>query len=327
MPFKLHPSGVCNYFTDMSANLIAAQKCLFCGRVGRHKVECPSFKLPEFQSSSRSKFFDAAAVLWAKNDYKSFITFTLPSLQNGTYQRDAECPETGDIVIASKFSKVLESYAVRFRRGTGNKLSYVWVSEAQMKRHEKYGGVGDIHFHAVLNVRLKADNNKFVDKETFDWLQNSWCNQVGVYANNSVHVDPIPDSVNSVAAYLSKYLGKGQDRFIHSRRFASTRDLSAFKCLEFKNLPEGIEPIGESITVLPNGYESVTYRYNTRDVLESFGALMLEENKFVGSGVSGKHFTPKAILDRSIEKFLKAHPTLRNYRRRSGKGRGLSIPT
>ncbi len=265
-----------------------------------HSFTCEFYKYKEEKTgSSRPKLFDATSVLWMKNKKRNFVTFTLPSLQNGTYQRDVDCPETGDLIVSSKFSKVLEAWSVRTKR-LGNDFSYTWVSEAQKKRQEKFGGIGDIHFHLVVNQQLKNNSNRFTDKKTFDWLQNLWCEHVGVSANNCVHVDPLPEGIKSMPSYLSKYLGKGTQRQILARQFAATRDLTRFKPISIHSLPE-IEPIHIQDIKAANGYEVTSYYFPTTDILETYGALMLDESRFNASRTD-KNFTHTAIINRAIHR-------------------------
>jgi len=67
-------------------------------------------------STSRGKLFDCVSVLWAMNANKSFFTFTLPSLENGTYQRDPLCSTTGDLEVGKMFSRTLEAWKRKEQR-------------------------------------------------------------------------------------------------------------------------------------------------------------------------------------------------------------------
>lgn len=299
MPFSLHPSGYCAYFSEYySDNLVTGRPCPLCGRIAGHSRSCPSWKYDETKGkTSRPKLFDCTSVLWARSPQKNFITFTLPSLAGGIYQRDPDCPETGDLIITGKFSKVLEAYALRSKRA-GDKLSYAWVSEAQTKRSLKFGGSGDIHYHLIVNKQLKDDRGKVTDKNTLFWLQNLWCEHVGVHAKNCVHVDPLPDYINSTPAYLSKYLGKGTQRMILSRRFNASRDLTKFKPVTLSNLPD-CELMGSYDYTTPTGYEMTVRYYNTREVLECYGSAMLAESELDGTRTD-KNFTTAAIIERAI---------------------------
>lgn len=315
MPFKLHPSGYCVWYEDKTRhNLKTGTPCIFCNRIAGHSLTCPAFVYDEERGkSSRVALFDAAAVLWAANSDRSFITFTLPSLEGGTYQRDVDCPETGDIKIAAKFSTVLEAFKVKMKRA-GKKLSYVWVSEAQMKRKEKFGGVGDIHYHMVANVKMKDDRDRFIDFELFNWIQSRWCDAVGVYSNNSVDVKPLPDSIDSVPAYLAKYFGKGSQRMILSRRFGCTRDLSRFKPIDLVNAPE-LDLIVQNEVMTANGYEVVNNYYRTRETLEVYGSAMADQDRWEGSRMDSR-FSPDSILKRSIARAVaQAGPTFQEVER------------
>jgi len=303
MPFSLHPSGYCVWFNESSTeNLIQGFPCPDCKRIAGHSIECPAFVYREDKGkSSRPKLFNATSILWAKSQEKSFITFTLPSLDTGTYQRDADCPLTGDLILATKFSKVLEAYAIREKR-RGSRLSYTWVAEAQMKRMEKYGGIGDLHYHLIVNKRIKEDGGRLCDKETLMWLQNLWCEHVGVSAKNCVHVDPLPDGINSIPSYVSKYLGKGSQRMILSRQFAASRDLTRFKPIQLRSLPE-CDLIQQYECVTPTGYEVQVNFFNTRQVLELYGSDMAFESQ-IDSSRTDKNFTHTAITERQVSRFM-----------------------
>ena len=326
MPFKLHPSGYCCYFSDSTKNLIAGCACRYCKRVAGHALDCPDYKAKEPKhTSSRSQLYNAVSVLWAKNNGTNFYTFTLPSSEGGTYQRATDCPVSGDLAIAEKFSKVLEAWSVRVKR-SGRKLSYVWVAEAQTKRQLKFGGVGDIHFHLVASEQVKAGafymkegkkRYRMTDQNTFDWLQSLWCSHVGVNAANCVDVDYIPPAVNSIPAYLSKYMGKGTQRKILSRQFAATRDLSRFRPVTLVDLPQDCELIKTTDLVFDSGFELTQYYYRTSDVLELYGHHMARESELNG-GISGKHFTPDKIMLRAFKRQQRQLQTL---------GAGSSNPT
>jgi len=327
MPFNLHPSGFCSWSSDHSkVNLIPGRACPVCNRIAGHasfitnkkstyfEKPCPFFKMELKQAtSSRGKLFDAVSVLWAQNANKSFITFTLPSLENGTYQKSPTCNKTGDLVIGKMFSKTLEAWTTKEKRKSGDKLSYVWVSEAQQKRQEKFGGCGDIHYHLIVNRKFKNDykgsNGKFnfVSQDAFDqfqWLQSNWCNQVGAKANNAVHVDPLPDYARSIPAYMSKYMGKGQDRAIVSRRFQATQDLTKFKTIQLTSLPEEITLINEKVFTTPDGFDIFTRYFNTREVLEMYGHQMVDQSNYTASRGNGRSLTKHArSLDRIGAKF------------------------
>jgi hypothetical protein len=302
LPFSLHPSGFCCYYSaTVTKNLVRGFPCVHCGRVSGHAITCPAFKYDETKGrSSRPQLFNATAVLWAKSPKKSFLTFTLPSIAGGTYQRDFDCPETGDLIVAEKFSKVMEAFALRSRR-LGEKLSYVWVAEAQMKRKEKFGGIGDIHYHCVINKELKGANNHFTDFDSFQCLQALWNSHVGVTANNSLDVKPLPEGINSIPAYMSKYLGKGSQRMIIARQFAASRDLTRFKPIALTHLPVDCELISERDYISPTGYETSLRYFNTRDVLEQYGGLMAEQSQHEVTR-TGKQFTPAAIIERGINR-------------------------
>lgn len=295
MPFRLHPSGYCVYFPDgvSLSNLVAGQKCPDCGRVAGHHVACPKFVLKNSGSSSRESLFNCAAVLWHCSPEKSFITFTLPSISDGVYQSHPLNSATGDKVVTEKFSKVLEALQVRFKR-SGRKLLYLWVSEAQKERAEKFGGCGDLHFHLIVNQSYKDYARGWKDgkywrypfisaqsQSEIEWMQNLWCEHIGATSNNCVHVDPLPDGIDCIPSYLSKYLGKGVQRQIFSRRFAASRDLTKFKPVTLANLPDDCEFLRESRKE-KDGYTLVANYFKTSDVLDNYGALMLDESKFYG---------------------------------------------
>lgn len=277
MPFKLHPSGYLSSYseTDEQSNLQVGRVCPICKKLCGHDPTCPNFK--GFKGgSSRAKLFNASSVLWSKYKEKSFITFTLPSKPDRGYYQDE--PKQ-DIEIAKAFSRTLEAFALRQKR-KGQKLSYVWVAETQTKRKNKYGGIGDLHYHLIANVRIKSDPTKYaprgivIDQPLLDWLQSNWCNQLGVSSSNCVDVEPIPDFINSMPGYMSKYLGKGAQRFIHSRQYACTRDLSKFQPVTLYELPNDIDLISESIYKTVEGFEVVSRYYNTGQALELYGANM-----------------------------------------------------
>lgn len=310
MPYRLHPSGYCAVFGETSQeNLVPGKPCIFCGRVAGHANDCPDFVTYPFggQSntviasgkSSRGSLYNAVSILWHRSRVKSFVTFTLPSLDHGTYQYLPDCEQTGDLAVTRMFSKVLEAWAVRVKRLYGEKLSYVWVSEAQMKRQEKFGGCGDLHFHLVVNQRIKADDKTVVDMETLQWVQDLWCKHVGASSNNCVHFDPIPDNVNSIPSYLAKYLGKGTQRRILSRRFGCSRDLSELKPITLNHAPQDVGLVRAVTKKIDESFSVTTEFYNTRDVIEKYGKYMAAESDFVG-GAKGRasDFTVDAIRQR-----------------------------
>lgn len=299
MPFKLRPSGYCVFFHGAgNDNLLKGAACPSCKRVVGHHFDCMYFENKDVTGeSSRAKLFDAASVLWAKSPDKSFITFTLPSLGDGTYQVGARCSTTGDLQVTQKFSKVLEAWSKRQRRA-GHPLSYVWVAEAQMKRQKKFGGVGDLHFHLVANVKIKDIDGRVCDRELLTWLQALWCEHIGVQAHNCVHVDPIPDDIRSIPGYLTKYLGKGSPRMIHSHKFGASRDLTRYKPITLSRIPTAdLEGLVDITT--KTGYEISLNFFNTRQILEEFGGAMVNESLFQGVTRTGKDFTPEAIQERA----------------------------
>lgn len=328
MPFNLHPSGFCSWSSDHSkVNLIPGRACPVCNRIAGHasfitnknslyfEKPCPLFKMEnKTASSSRGKLFDCVSVLWAMNANKSFFTFTLPSLENGTYQRDPLCSTTGDLEVGKMFSRTLEAWKRKEQReNPGQRFSYVWVSEAQKKRQEKFGGCGDIHYHLVVNRKFKNDfkgsNGKFnfTSNESFDrfqWIQENWCKQVGVYADNAVHIDPIPDFANSIPAYMSKYMGKGQDRAIVSRRFQATQDLTRYATVKLNTLPDDITLINEKVITTPDGFDICTRYFNTREVLELYGHHMIDQSTHNTSRGNGRALTKHGkALDRIGARF------------------------
>lgn len=316
MPYRLHPSGYCSFFErSTSANLQAGLVCKFCGWVAGHSANC-EYELMGCNSlngsGSRNSLFNATSVLWAKEPEKSFITFTLPSRNNGVYQKDIHCPYTGDLVVARAFSKVLEAYALRVKRH-GKKtwsyksLSYVWVAEAQKERQEKWGGVADIHYHLVVNEPFKDYSRGYKDGKfwrypfvsekhrlTLEWLQNLWCLHLGTYANNCVHVDPLPDGVDSIPAYMSKYLGKGSQRKIWSRRFGASRDLTVYRPIDLEVYPTAnlIRTVEKRID---EKFTHVSHYFGSRSVLELYGHLMKDASRFGPSVGRAKDFTPEKI--------------------------------
>jgi len=328
MPFNLHPSGFCSWSSDNAKqNLIPGKTCPVCNRIAGHSSKitnelslyfgkpCPFFHLDKkIATSSRGKLFDAVSILWAQNPNKSFVTFTLPSLENGTYQKNPMCDKTGDIEVGKMFSRTLEAWKKKeHRKNPNQKFSYVWVSEAQTKRQEKFGGCGDIHYHVIVNRKFKNDFHdkkgkfNFVNMEAFrefEWLQNNWCNQVKVTSNNCVHVDPLPDYANSIPAYVSKYLGKGQDRAIVSRRFQATQDLTKFATITLDNLPDDITLINEKVLTTPDGFDICTRYFNTREVLEMYGHHMLTQSTLNVSRGNGHSLTKHGkALDRIGARF------------------------
>jgi hypothetical protein len=208
---------------------------------------------------------------------------------------------TGDLVVTAMFSRILETISIRVKRGSPpngiKRFSYVWVSEAQMKRQAKFGGIGDLHFHLVTNQRIDIR-----------WLQATWASYFPWDRDNknSVHVDPIPAGINSVPAYLSKYLGKGSARRIHSRRFSCSRDLSGLAPIHLNHLPDSLQPISQRIFQTPTGYESCIYYFNTADVLRRYARFMTDEKDFQGTR-GGRNFTPSAIQSRRFTREVRQH--------------------
>lgn len=303
MPFVLHPSGYCVYFNYQGAgNLVRGRACPFCKRIAGHSPTCPDYKYKEtLGASSRPKFFDASAVLWGKFPAANLVTFTLPSLSAGTYQRAVDCPETGDLEVAKKFSKVLEAWAIRTKRA-GDHLSYTWVSERQEERKNKYGGVADIHYHILVNQAIKNDAGYVVRADVLDTLQTLWCDHLNVsQARNCIDVRPLPSWVKAIPPYMAKYLGKGARLPILSRRFGASRDLTAYKPIHLVDMPTGIDLEGTANYSTPDGYDITAYYFNTRDVLETYGYTMHQERLFT-SQHDNTHFTTEAILRRAIKR-------------------------
>jgi len=338
LSFVLHPSGFCTWHTPgNNKNLQPGAKCPECNRVAGHAPECIHFKPidpeKEYHAKSRTKLYDAVSVLWSKSQEKSFVTFTLPSYvtstkfvsdrsgrspEMGTYQRSTTCSDTGDLAVAELFSKTLEAWKTKEKRKSNattwrlsgdstpahrHNLSYVWCAEAQMKRLAKYGGVGDLHYHLVVNRKLKHDNGQWHDFETFQWLQDNWNNQLGTSARNCVDVRPIPERITSIPAYLSKYLGKGYQRRIISRTFQATQDLTRYKPIHLDTLPDARMTRETSYTT-PEGFDICSRYFNTREVLEQYAGYMHESWTLDVSRGSGKSLTDHAkILDRTNIKF------------------------
>lgn len=289
MPFVLHPSGYCVWYNESSkGNLITGAPCPVCRKVAGHSTSCIYFQEKNDKAiNSRPKLYNATSILWHKNPDIKFFTFTLPSRERGTYQVSATDEVTGDLAVASKFSMLLENVSVNVKRNSGEKFSYVWISEAQMKRQKKFGGIGDIHYHLVTDA--------WVD---IKWIQARWNDLTGIESKNSVDVQSIPRSVRSVPAYLVKYLGKGSQRYIYSRRFACSRDLSALVPIKFNTVPDGITPVSQKVISQPNGWETCLYFFNTREIIDRFGPLMRDEKNFDVKRTD-KNFTKKAISDRA----------------------------
>lgn len=299
MPFRLHPSGFCCHYSDTDGNLTPGVACPYCGRVAGHALTCPKYVAPLFARSARANVFNAAAVLWAKSPVINFLTFTLPTIAAGKYQVDPTHPDTGDIAIGKKFSKVLEAFKVRQKRA-GHSLSYLWVAEAQTKRGAKYGGPGDIHYHLICNVKIKDTRQRVVDVELLQWLQALWCKHVGTTSNNCLHVDYIPPDVRGIPGYLTKYMNKGASRVILSRRFFATHDLSRFKPVSLYEMPEDIDLCGVKEYTAPDGYTVTGYYFNTRQVLEIYGDAMADQLP-TGEKVDAR-FSPEAIVSRAYKR-------------------------
>lgn len=268
-------------------------KCPECKRVAGHHPTCSKFKLSTNAISSRPQLFNATSVLWGLHRSRNLFTFTLPSLELFTYQKSASCETTGDLAITSRFSKVLEAWSTRVKRSGGKPLSYCWVAEAQTKRQLKYGGIGDIHFHLIANVVVKSDSRRVVDKETLTWLQDIWCDHIGSYAGNCVHVDPIPDLIDSIPGYLGKYMGKGSQRRILSRKFAATRDLTHFAPISLNSLPQHVD-IVNAVRKDHGDWIAEYFYLNTAEVLEQYGHHMRNQWA-VNQSSNDPRFTPAEI--------------------------------
>lgn len=304
MPFVLHPSGYCVYYHAKSEkNLKPGEPCLWCKRVAGHKTTCPLFVEKENEcKSSRVKMLDRSAVLWARaaaqnNDIK-FFTFTLPSIEDKrTFQKSAKCLDTGDLAVTAKFSKLLESVCIDHKRHLKEKLSYVWVSEAQMERHAKYGGIGDIHFHLVTD--------SFLDVSL---LRYRWNNLLDTNSASCVHLDVINpvdksgDMIRTLPNYLAKYMGKGSQRRILSRRFGCSRDLSRYVPITFPYLPKEVTCEKESHFTTPKGFEVSLYYFNTQEVLELYGADMLHQGTIAAPTVNDPNFTGDQIQWRAMKR-------------------------
>jgi hypothetical protein len=150
----------------------------------------------------------------------------------------------------------------------------------------------------VANVKIKDNRRRVVNGELLTWLQNLWCEHIGVHARNCVHVDPIPDGINSIPGYLIKYFGKGTQRAILSRRFGASRDLTRYKPITLTTLPTA-DLVGSVDVTTPTGYEISLNFFNTRQILEEFAGAMIDESRFVGVTRGGKDFTPEAIQARA----------------------------
>lgn len=304
--FVLHPSGFCSYFNpDVKVNLRPGVVCPHCGRVVGHKETCPSFKPLEGKgASSRPKLFNATSALWHYHRVHNFITFTLPSSSGSkTYQRDPGCPETGDVAIGKRFSKLLEAWSKRVIR-KGDRLSYAWVAESQKERGQKYGGPGDIHYHLVCNQEIKRDNGTrngiLVDRKYFESLQALWCDHLGARSSNCIDVKPIPAGIRSIPAYISKYMGKPGDRRILSRQYFSTHDLSQYQPIHLTSLPD-LPLVTKRDYVTPDGYEGTSYYFETSEVLHAWGELMAGQGALeTDRGTTDPAFTSEAITARYV---------------------------
>ncbi len=298
----LHPSGYCVWYNESSShNLVRGVACPLCGMVAGHKPTCENFRENETKGqSSRPKLYNAAALLWYySNAAINFFTFTLPSRKGyKVYQLSPTCEKTGDLAITAKFSRLLESVAVNIKRHAGEKFSYVWISEAQMKRQKKFGGVGDLHFHLVTDA--------YID---IMWLQNTWNNHVGVISKSSVDVQRIPRSVRSIPAYLIKYMGKGAQRYIYSRRFSCTRNLSSHEPISLNYLPNDMTPVSEKVITQKSGYQTCFYFYATNEVITMYGAVMVAEKNFKVKRTD-KNFTTSAIESRKYNRSIKQNQKL-----------------
>ena len=308
MPFVLHPSGYCTFYSEASVeNLTPGAPCVHCGKIAGHKITCPLYKEPEAKHS-RTKIFDTAAVLWYQSNSLNFFTFTLPSWAGWkTYQLSESCCVTGDLAVTRKFSMLLELIAVNIKRQPKSKrgkkkkgnlwkrwnrgrFSYLWVAEAQMERQEKFGGAGDIHFHLITDAYIPIK-----------WLNAQWCRLVGTFSPGAVHVDHVPSQVNSIPNYLAKYFGKGTQRKILSRRVASTRDLSGVAPIKFKTLPD-LTLLKHRTYTTKQGFEVNYYYYDTGEVLANYGDFMREEGSMQGVTRTGKKFVPEEIAFRAMRR-------------------------
>jgi hypothetical protein len=105
--------------------------------------------------------------------------------------------------------------------------------------------------------------------------------------------------MKSVPAYLSKYLGKGVERAIISRRYQATQDLSKFVPIKLNRLPDDLDLIRESTFTTPNGFDVCQRYYNTAQTLEMYGHHFLEQSEWNASRMD-KRFSPEAIIKRAI---------------------------
>jgi hypothetical protein len=307
----LHPSGYCAYYNESSKNnLVAGFPCPECGKVAGHTTTCPLYNentANENFKSTRSKLYNATAILWHISRSINFFTFTLPARNSqGIYQNSATCETTGDLAVTRTFSKLLENVAVNIKRKypetvdtetgeviPGKKFSYVWIAEAQMQRQKKFGGAGDIHYHLVTNSYVPIV-----------WLTDYWSTLLQVNSKNCVHVESIPSTVSSIPSYLAKYLGKtthkgeNTQRKIVSRRIGASQDLTAYAPIKFNYLPEG-NIIREHHFATPTGYETSMYYFNTAGTLARYGQLMKDEKKLKNTS-SNKHFSNDEIAWREV---------------------------
>jgi hypothetical protein len=303
MPFILHPSGYCVYYHDASSkNLMPGSPCIFCGKVAGHKPTCSLFvEKQDENKSSRVKLFDRAAMLYWKsfctNSDLKFFTFTLPSAAGKkTYQESVSCSVTGDLAVTEKFSKLLENTAINIKRHRkGEKFSYVWVSEAQTKRQEKFGGVGDLHFHLLTTNYVPIE-----------LIRAHWNDLLGTNSKSCVDLDIIPKDVRTLPNYLAKYMGKGSQRRILSRRFSCTRDLSSFAPIKFRYLPPGMQPEKEVHFTTPSGYEVNTYYYNTYQTLDMWVDYMYEQKQTEHDDTNDPNFSESDISMRTQKRAHKA---------------------
>jgi hypothetical protein len=301
----LHPSGYCAHFHESGKkNLIAGAPCPECKKVAGHKHTCPLYNeitANENFKSTRSKLYNATAILWHRSASVNFFTFTLPARGNtGIYQNSSTCETTGDLATTRTFSKLLENVSVNIKRNnpetvdretgeiTPKKFSYVWVAEAQMLRQKKFGGAGDIHYHLVTDAYIPIV-----------WITNYWSELLKEKSKNCVHVEHIPPGkINSIPAYLSKYLGKGSQRTIVSRRIGTTADLSGYAPLKFNVLPAGTIEREQHFTTA-SGYETSMYYFNTYETLNNYGELMQSEKRLKNTS-SNKHFNNDQIAWREV---------------------------
>jgi len=200
--------------------------------------------------SRRSVFFNRASILWYKYPKLNFFTFTLKEQNNV------------DTFYTGKFSMLLENYRQRFKRNSPDGFeNYVWVAEVQKR--------GAIHFHLLTHAYVPIKG-----------LQNYWNDLVEQTSRNSVDVQHVPDSINSVPAYMCKYFTKQTYRtksgLLKSLRTLECRSFGSSAGLKFDSVtleaPPG-KPLSTFTKIIERNGERVEVDfsyYNTRFIIDNF---------------------------------------------------------